>query len=818
MTIILVAAVATLLGPAAPARAAVNDPIVPGVIYALDQRAPHNIYAVDPATGALTLNNSINTPLPWLNGLAIDPATDSFWAVNQIGTGTAGFVPTIYKVVASTGVQTQFAADPVRGPTDPDGLIVMGALDQATGIYYYGRVLDSVVYIQAFDTRAELPVPGIIARVPVGSGSNGDFAFVGDGNLYLAAQGGLYRADEPLPAVGDTVGDGPLLATTAVAPIGTGQLNSAAFGDDGYLYLGSTVGTSNQIIQVDPGSGEVQSSVTTSPANSLTDFASTSPPYTIELQKDLPGGRTFVSDQFGLSITGGDIFGGNTGTTSGSEMGIQNQEAAEVAGRVLALPGTTYTISEAGTPGTDLGNYSSRWSCLDGDTVIAEGTGTTGDVTMPTNAGAGATVVCTIVNVAAVAGYTVAKTSSTSSASPGDVVSYTVTVTNTGDVSYTAANPASFTDDLSAVLDDAAYNGDATSGANLIGSALSWSGPLGVGESVDVGYSVTIDDPPTGDLILRNAVVPTGPGGTCESDVACETSTPVRGYTVSKVASAAVASLGSVLTYTVTVTNTGEFAYTNAQPASFEDDLTAVLDDATFNDDASGGATLTGSTLSWSGALPVGATVSVTYSVTVNSMATGDLLLTNVVLPTNPDGRCVSADGCETNQPVVGFVVEKGVSSTSARPGDIITFTITMTNVGSIAYTDESPATFTDDLAGVLAGADYNDDASGGATVTGSMLTLTRALAVGEVLSVTYSFTVSDGFSGTLPNVVVPGSGGICNPGVENACRTTTTVPPSAAVLAATGGVMSLFALAGSGVLLALGLGIIRRRRTVATR
>jgi len=41
---------------------------------------------------------------------------------------------------------------------------------------------------------------------------------------------------------------------------------------------------------------------------------------------------------------------------------------------------------------------------------------------------------------------------------PGSVVAYTVTVTNSGQTPYTGAT---FTDPLSGVLDDAAYNGDA---------------------------------------------------------------------------------------------------------------------------------------------------------------------------------------------------------------------------------------------------------------------------------------------------------------------------------------------------------------------
>ncbi|MFR0656923.1 hypothetical protein SB719_20470, partial [Pantoea sp. SIMBA_079] len=85
---------------------------------------------------------------------------------------------------------------------------------------------------------------------------------------------------------------------------------------------------------------------------------------------------------------------------------------------------------------------------------------------------------------------------------------------NTGTVPFTAANPASFTDNLARVLDDAAYNGDASNGASVNGNILSWSGPLAVGATATITYSVTVRTPDNGDHILTNAVVP-GTGGSC---------------------------------------------------------------------------------------------------------------------------------------------------------------------------------------------------------------------------------------------------------------------------------------------------------------
>jgi uncharacterized repeat protein (TIGR01451 family)/LPXTG-motif cell wall-anchored protein len=213
-------------------------------------------------------------------------------------------------------------------------------------------------------------------------------------------------------------------------------------------------------------------------------------------------------------------------------------------------------------------------------------------------------------------------------------------VTNTGHADYTTAAPASFSDDLSKVLDDATYNNDATNGATLTGHTLTWSGPLAVGATAVVTYSITVNDPDTGDRKLANAADPTGPGGTCADGSAApcpDTVVPVRSYTVVKKASSATVRPGDKVTYTVTVTNTGTGAYTADDPASFSDDLSKVLDDATYDKDATGGATVSGHTLSWSGALAVGQTVTVKYSVTVKDPDRGDGKLRNVV--TTPPGN-----------------------------------------------------------------------------------------------------------------------------------------------------------------------------------
>jgi uncharacterized repeat protein (TIGR01451 family) len=204
-------------------------------------------------------------------------------------------------------------------------------------------------------------------------------------------------------------------------------------------------------------------------------------------------------------------------------------------------------------------------------------------------------------------------------------------VTNTGAAPFTPDAPATVSDDLTDVLDDATYNNDASNGAVYAEPVLSWSLSLPAGDTVTLTYSVVVDDPLTGDLELVNAVGP-GEAGECPDD-ACVTETPIAAFTVDKTVDTAVAGPGAVVGYTITVRNIGAAPYTDQSPASFTDDLTEVLDDAVFNDDATNGATYAQPVLSWEGPLDPGETVSVAYSVTVDSPVTGDRQLDNTVVP-----------------------------------------------------------------------------------------------------------------------------------------------------------------------------------------
>jgi hypothetical protein len=99
---------------------------------------------------------------------------------------------------------------------------------------------------------------------------------------------------------------------------------------------------------------------------------------------------------------------------------------------------------------------------------------------------------------------------------------------------------------------------------------------------------------------------------------------------------------GGTVAYTVTVTNSGQTAYTGA---TFTDPLTSVLGNAVYNANAAataGTVSYASPNLTWTGNLAVGAAATITYSVTVNSPDTGSGILANTVTSTTAGSNCAS--------------------------------------------------------------------------------------------------------------------------------------------------------------------------------
>ena len=395
---------------------------------------------------------------------------------------------------------------------------------------------------------------------------------------------------------------------------------------------------------------------------------------------------------------------------------------------------------------------------------------------------------------------TITQTADVATTSPGATVHYTVTVTDTGQTPYTGAT---VTDQLDGVLEDAAYNGDAAASTGTVSFAspdLTWTGNLAAGASATITYSVTVNNPDTGDRTLTNTVVSASAGSNCPvggTDPRCTVTVPdlVPGLDIVTSADKATATPGTTVHYTITVTNTGQTTYTGA---GFTDPLSGVLDDAAYNADAAataGSVSFASPDLTWTGNLAPGAAATVTFSVTVRNPDTGDKSLAATVTSATAGNNCPAAGGtdtaCTTTIPVVSattLTFTATADTAAAAAGGVVHYTITVANSGLIPYTG---AAVTAGLGGVLDDAAYGHDATataGTVTFTSPDLTWTGDVPASGTVTISYSVTVNSPDTGNriLTSTLTSASAGSnCGTGSADP-RCTATVNVAALAITAT--------------------------------
>ncbi|WP_257233557.1 DUF7927 domain-containing protein [Rhodococcus qingshengii] len=412
----------------------------------------------------------------------------------------------------------------------------------------------------------------------------------------------------------------------------------------------------------------------------------------------------------------------------------------------------------------------------------------------------------------------------------GQDIKYTLTFTNTGN----GAGEVAHFDDLRGLLDDAdlvagSLSADAPLTAAMVGTdGFSVTGSLAAGESKTVTYTVTVKadadrvaanaDNTVLNFVVPGTTPPVDPPEVCDPATQLCTTHPVKvpGFTVAKAAdpvSGTNVAAGQTITYTVTGANTGN---TTLDPVVLTDDLSKVLDNAALVDgslkatvDGVDGAapTLSGTTLTWTGALEAGKSVVLTYQVKINDGVAGGTLINNKVTGTAkpPTGPEITPPPVTTEHPVDGTpaieVLKSSVPSTTNRVvgGQEITYTLTFKNVG----TADGEVSFYDDLTDVLDDAVMTKDPATTSTlvvsgVVDNVFTVTGKLAKGETATVTYTVKVNPeigtlsgpGFTpGVLNNYLVVGGenppvdcvpgDALCTEHPIDPPETTTTVPPT---------------------------------------
>jgi large repetitive protein len=708
-------------------------------------------------------------------------------AVNAAGTGPASARSSA--VTVNAGPSLTFAAPPA-------GEVGVAYSDQLTSSGGTGALAWSVSSGSLPGGLSLNSSTGLLSGTPTASGS---FSFT---VTITDAAGGTASK-----AVTVTIAAAPSLANPAPP---SGQAG-VAYSDA----LAVTGGTGPFTWSVS--SGSLPAGVTlNSSTGALSGTPTTAGLYSFTVQVTDADGQT-ATQGLNLTVAVGPIViatSASTGTaTQGGRVGftvtVTNTAATAYSGVTYSMPlgnmvddaayngdaaATAGTVSVSGQTLTWTGNLAAgaaatvTFSLTVNNPYTGNGTlaATVTSSTVGTNCASGSTDTRCTISVA-VAALTIAATSTVTSAAPGSVVPVTVTVTNTGVTTYTGAT---FTDPLTGMLDDAVYNGNAAASTGTVSYTspnLTWTGNLAAGATATITFSVTVNNPDTGNKILTGTITSGTTGSNCFSgstDSRCTLTVNVQGLTIANTASTSTTTPGSVVSYTVTVTNSGQASY---GAATITDPLAGVLTDATYNGDAtatSGSLSYTSPNLTWTGSLAAGATATITFSVTVNNPDTGTKTLTTTVTSSSPAANCPvggTAAACTSTvsvlTPGLTIVTSAGVSSTT--PGSRVGYTVTVTDTGQTIYTGVSVSI---PLSGVLDDAAYNGDAaatSGTVSYANPTLTWTGNLALGGVATITYSVTVNNPDTGNkllATTVTSAAAGSNCASGSTDT-RCSTSVP-----------------------------------------
>ncbi|WP_160423250.1 GEVED domain-containing protein [Agromyces seonyuensis] len=376
-----------------------------------------------------------------------------------------------------------------------------------------------------------------------------------------------------------------------------------------------------------------------------------------------------------------------------------------------------------------------------------------------------------------VGSYAVAKTADPAdgaSVQAGDTITYTLTFTSNGP----GAAAVDTTDVLAGVVDDATLDPTSITATaplvaalNAAGDAIAVTGALPPG-SATVTYTVTVNaDGVRGDGLLANAAIPTGgtPPSTCATDDAGCTEHPVGSLSLAKSSDPPTGStvgVGDEIVYTLTFASNGP----GAVRVAVSDRFAELADDAIVDLTVSGAGPLavarSASGFDFTGVLPAGTVVAVSYRAIVD--AGGDGRLENFLGPTGspPPADCLPGSTLCTVQGLPDPYVVKSASPASGSAvagGETIVYTLEFGNAG----TGTASLAYEDDLSGVLDDADVvsepvsSDPALLVGPIADGRFSVGGDLPGGSVVTVTYAIVVRDeselGDGILLNGVVDPG-------------------------------------------------------------
>jgi uncharacterized repeat protein (TIGR01451 family) len=337
---------------------------------------------------------------------------------------------------------------------------------------------------------------------------------------------------------------------------------------------------------------------------------------------------------------------------------------------------------------------------------------------------------------------TITKTVDKATAAPGETLTYTVTVTNSGTV---AATGVSISDLVPTLTTFASATGSPTTAPTVGGTGLvEWTGltVAGSGGTEVVTLAVTLDAVfPMGTTTVLNSAVaasPDQPGcTTCTTPDVPTVVTAGPELTLTKSVDKATATPGETLVYTLSYSNTGTADATLTE-------ITDAVPALTTFASASDGGTEAAGVVTWSlGTVAAGASGSVTLTVTLDGVfPVGETTVTNSAVVVSPDNPPVPPTPDVPTVVTAGpeLTLTKSVDKATASPGETLVYTLSYSNAGN------ADATLTEITDAVPAFTTFASASDGGTEAAGVVTWSLGTVAAGASGSVTLTVTLDGVF------------------------------------------------------------------------
>ena len=314
----------------------------------------------------------------------------------------------------------------------------------------------------------------------------------------------------------------------------------------------------------------------------------------------------------------------------------------------------------------------------------------------------------------------------TSEAKVGDTLTYTITLTNSGN----ATGTVTVTDEIPAgttlVEKSITNNGVESNGT------ITWTDvEVKAGDTVEVSFKVTINND-TKTSVRNTAVID-------DNKPTEEVETKVANITGAKSVDKSTAKVGDTLTYTIKLTNSGngdgKVTVTDEIPTG----TTLVADSITAN----GSYNEENKTITWTDVkVEAGKTAEVSFKATINSDTKTSVTNKAVI-----DGNKPTE---EVETKVANITGAKSVDKSTAKVGDTLTYTIELTNSGNgdgkVTVTDEIPTGTTLVADSITANGSYNEENK---TITWTDV----KVEAGKSVELTLEVVVKDDTTDTVKNV-----------------------------------------------------------------